>query len=161
MMTSSSLWVRGSMIRSSPTPFQPHILGGGGSFSWINPIFPSHFLSFPLTDHLPTWVPASDVSTTLPSQPPTPPISPMGRPWLANHSPSLFCCPRSLELTPQLSWPPPSFPCCCLATSLLASSPSLSLYLCLSQCLSPAVPPHSDTPAGKAAKASCCQLGNR
>lgn len=83
MMTSSSLWVRGSMIWSSPTPFQPHILGGGGSFSWINPIFPSHFLSFPLAGQLPTWVPARDVSTTLPSQPPTPPISPTVRPWLA------------------------------------------------------------------------------
>jgi hypothetical protein len=68
-----SLWMWGSMILSSPVPFQPHILEG--SFRWIDPVFSSHFFTpAPLTSHLPTWVPATevstatDVSTTLPPQ---------------------------------------------------------------------------------------------
>lgn len=150
------------MILSSPTPFQLHILEG--SFYWVDPVFPSHFFTpAPLTSHLPTWVPLLmcplscllNVSTTLPSQSPTPPISPTVRPWPANSSLRLFCCPRS----PELSWPPPASPHCCLATSLLASSPSLSLYLCLSQCLSPAVPPHSDTAAGKGSQGFLLSAG--
>lgn len=46
---------------------------------------------------------------------------------------------------------------------LPAGLPSLppSVSIPVSQRLSPAVPPHSETPAGTAAKASCCQLGNR
>lgn len=154
------------MILSSPTPFQLHILEG--SFYWVDPVFPSHFFTpAPLTSHLPTWVPLLmcplscllNVSTTLPSQSPTPPISPTVRPWPANSSLRLFCCPRSPELTSRLSWPPPASPHCCLATSLLASSPSLSLYLCLSQCLSPAVPPHSDTAAGKGSQGFLLSAG--
>lgn len=130
-----------SLVHPSPTS---QLLSSLGTCSWCAPLpflfhpqpLPSALLSGP---HPPLLTPAACASSLPPS------VSYVSPPWLTLSSGGLLSALLTW-LWPPLHWPslPPSVS--------ISVSPSVSPQ---------AVPPHSDTPAGKAAKASCCQLGNR